>query len=102
MVVTVCIFAHAVGQAAPMSASVFNDGLFLYCVIHWVITGKPQCSRIITDAHMALCESVTLRRTESVGLRKVCLDFRVKARSRLRRSLMQCKILTRLSHNILL
>ena len=43
---------YSVGAAVGESASVFNDGLVLYRVILKVITGKPQCSRNMPDAHM--------------------------------------------------
>lgn len=55
------------GRSRWRVASVFNDGLVLYRVILKVITGKPQCSRNMPDAHkivrtcVYLCTSIFVR-----------------------------------------
>lgn len=49
---------HLVGGLACKSTPLFNDGLFLYCVMQQVITGKPQHSWNMTPVRMLILISV--------------------------------------------
>lgn len=58
---------HAVGGPACESAPLFNDGLFIYCVIQEVITGKPQHSWNVTLIKMFILILVSVYMRTNVG-----------------------------------